>query len=57
MIKDDDFDSISIEVTAERLLVWTAAGTRVVTLPLTPSDTAEVLGSLVEGPSATERTE
>jgi hypothetical protein len=53
MIKDDDFDSISIEVTAERLLVWTAAGTREVTLPLTPSDTAEVLGSLVEGPSAT----
>jgi hypothetical protein len=23
MIKDDDFDSISIEVTTERLVVWT----------------------------------
>ena len=47
MIKDDECDRISIEVTTERLVVWTDAGTREVTLPLTPSDTAEVLASLV----------
>jgi hypothetical protein len=42
MISDDDFDNISIEVTTERVVVWGAA---------------EALGSLVEGPSATEETE
>jgi hypothetical protein len=47
MIKDDECDRISIEITTERLVVWTDAGTREVTLPLTPSDTAEVLASLV----------
>jgi hypothetical protein len=54
MIKDDECDRISIEVTTERLVVWTAAGTREVTLPLTPSDTAEVLGTLIAGPGAAE---
>jgi hypothetical protein len=48
MIKDDDFDSISIEITTERVVVWTAAGTRKVTLPH-GTRAAEALGSLVEG--------
>jgi hypothetical protein len=48
MIKDDDFDSISIEITTERVVVWTAAGTREVTLPH-GTRAAEALGSLVEG--------
>jgi hypothetical protein len=48
MITDDDFDSISIEVTPERLVVWTAAGTREVTLRHT-TKVAEMLGSLVKG--------
>ena len=51
MIKDDDFDSISIEVTTERLVVWTAAGTREVTLQHA-TRAAEALGSLVEGLTA-----
>jgi hypothetical protein len=53
MIKDDDFDSISIEVTTGRLTVCTDAGMQQVTLPLTPSDTAELLGSLILRPAAT----
>jgi hypothetical protein len=54
LIKDDDFDSVSIEFTGERLVVWTAAGTREVTFPLPPTDTAEVLGTLIAGPGAAE---
>jgi hypothetical protein len=47
MVKEDDFDSISIEVTSERLVVWTAAGTREVPLPHATRDVAEVLGSAI----------
>ena len=46
MIKDDDFDSINIEVTTERLVVWIAARTREATLP--HYEVAEMLGSLVD---------
>ena len=48
MIKEEDFDSISVEVTIERLVVWTAAGMWEVTLPHA-TRVAEALGSLVEG--------
>jgi hypothetical protein len=37
------YDSLSIELAGDRLMVWTDAGIQQATLPLTPSDTAEVL--------------
>jgi hypothetical protein len=49
MIPDDDFDSLGIEIAGERLVVWTAAGMQEVILPHAPRDTAEVLGSLIQG--------
>jgi hypothetical protein len=52
MIKNDDFDSISIEVTTERPVVWTTCRNAGGDRPAHTERDAEVLGSLVEGPSA-----
>jgi hypothetical protein len=49
MISDDDCDCLSIEFAGDRLRVWTDAGIQHAPLPLTPSDTAKVLGSLIAG--------
>ena len=47
MVPQDDGDCLSIEITGDRLVVWTEAGMQQVAMPDPQRSMAEVFGSLI----------